>query len=99
MIKYFNPYSVFDCIYFQDDCPSKPAVKESARPDLNINLVWNEANIGELTKVSCPCGIEVSSGADRDFTDRTKWSNATIESCNITDFVREICHLTKVFLI
>ena len=100
---------MFDCIYFKDDCPFEPIVINSfqfARLELNITLVQNETNIRELAKVSCPCGGKVSSGTGQstqyhggDFTDGAKWSNTAIESCNITDFAQEICHLTKVFLI
>lgn len=67
--------------------------------------MWNETNIGELAIVSCPCGVKESSGAGRatrycggDFANGAKWSNAAVESCNITDFAREICRLTKVFV-
>lgn len=105
-IKCFNATLCLN-VFFQDGCPSEQTViysYQSDRSELNISLVWNETNIGELAKVNCPCGVE-SSGAGQatrycggDFINGAKWSNAVVDSCNITDFAREICRLTKVFL-
>ena len=77
----------------------------SNRTELNVTIIWEEAELGSDIQVPCPCGNEststevdlVASRSCRgDFRHGAMWKEPNVMACNISDLAREICRLTEV---
>ena len=89
-----------------DGCRANYSIIPSNSPDrmdLDINITWPEANIGERVRVNCPCGdssqeegLQARRYCGGDFTNGAHWEVPDIEACRFSDIAREICRLNDV---
>ena len=93
------------CLLFLDLCPPESTVLPSPNGDreLDIILLWNEAQIGESLTIDCPCNLTLGSTVLRatrtcggNFQTGARWDNPMDSNCDFSVIARRLCRLANV---
>lgn len=75
---------------------------ETGRLDLVIQLHWLETNLGEISRIDCPCGslttttLQATRYCNGSFVSGAMWEKPNDGPCDLSDLAREICLLSMV---